>query len=108
MPVYIHSKLMIINDVFTTHGSANINTRSMQVDSEMNIAHEWGSVTRALRRRLWDLHTNGQGGQDNPKDAFYAWGDTLAKNKKLMENKEAPTAPIINFLYLSANLKNLD
>ncbi|AMB88191.1 phospholipase, partial [Pseudomonas agarici] len=31
MPVYIHSKLMIVNDVFTTHGSANINTRSMQV-----------------------------------------------------------------------------
>ncbi|MCW1248163.1 phospholipase, partial [Pseudomonas sp. SAICEU22] len=53
MPVYIHSKLMIINDVFTTHGSANINTRSMQVDSELNIAHEWMSVTQALRRRLW-------------------------------------------------------
>lgn len=28
VPVYIHSKLMIVNDVFTTHGSANINTRS--------------------------------------------------------------------------------
>lgn len=63
MPVYIHSKLMIVNDVFTTHGSANINTRSMQVDSEMNIAHEWASVTRDLRRRLWNLHTNGKGGR---------------------------------------------
>ncbi|WP_414914302.1 phospholipase D-like domain-containing protein, partial [Pseudomonas sp. IT-P258] len=53
MPVYIHSKLMIVDDVFTTHGSANINTRSMQVDSELNIAHEWASVTQAMRRRLW-------------------------------------------------------
>ncbi|MBK0095723.1 phospholipase [Erwinia sp. S63] len=108
MPVYIHSKLMIINDVFTTHGSANINTRSMQVDSEMNIAHEWGSVTRDLRRRLWNLHTNGKGGNDNPKDAFEAWEDLLLNNKNLMENKESPEASIINFLYLSANLKNLD
>jgi phosphatidylserine/phosphatidylglycerophosphate/cardiolipin synthase-like enzyme len=108
MPVYIHSKLMIINDVFTTHGSANINTRSMQVDSEMNIAHEWGSVTRDLRRRLWNLHTNGKGGNDNPKDAFEAWEDLLLNNKNLMENKESPEVSIINFLYLSANLKNLD
>ncbi|MCS3441218.1 phosphatidylserine/phosphatidylglycerophosphate/cardiolipin synthase-like enzyme, partial [Pseudomonas sp. BIGb0450] len=57
MPVYIHSKVMIVDDVFTTHGSANINTRSMQVDSELNIAHEWVSVTQAMRRRLWELHT---------------------------------------------------
>ncbi len=63
VPVYIHSKLMIVNDVFTTHGSANINTRSMRVDSEMNIAHEWASVTRDLRRRLWNMHTNGRGGR---------------------------------------------
>lgn len=62
MPVYVHSKLMIINDVFTTQGSANINTRSMQVDSEMNIAHEWAYVTKPLRRRLWNIHTAGQRG----------------------------------------------
>ncbi|MBT8765650.1 hypothetical protein J7302_05845 [Pseudomonas sp. DB1] len=61
MPVYIHSKLMIVDDVFTTHGSANINSRSMEVDSELNIAHEWASVTEALRRRLWDRHTAGEG-----------------------------------------------
>ena len=77
MPVYIHSKLMIVNDVFTTHGSANINTRSMQVDSELNIAHEWASVTRALRRRLWDLHTEGKGAQDDPAEAFVAWQDII-------------------------------
>jgi hypothetical protein len=62
MPVYIHSKLMIVNDVFTTHGSANINTRSMQVDSELNIAHEWMSVTRALRRQVVGSAYGWQGG----------------------------------------------
>jgi phosphatidylserine/phosphatidylglycerophosphate/cardiolipin synthase-like enzyme len=74
MPVYVHSKVMIVDDVFTTHGSANINTRSMQVDSELNIAHEWVSVTQAMRRRLWDLHTGGKGGR-----MMLRWRLTLGK-----------------------------
>jgi len=108
MPVYIHSKLMIVNDVFTTHGSANINTRSMQVDSEMNIAHEWASVTRDLRRRLWNLHTNNQGGQDNPVDAFKAWEDLIKKNQDSQEKGLAPEASLIQFNYNKAMLKDLD
>lgn len=108
MPVYVHSKLMIINDVFTTHGSANINTRSMQVDSEMNIAHEWGSVTRDLRRRLWNLHTSGKGVQDNASDAFDAWEDILSENKKRQQNHQKPVAPVIEFRYTNNELKDLD
>ncbi|HEN5123820.1 TPA: phospholipase [Klebsiella quasipneumoniae subsp. quasipneumoniae] len=109
MPVYIHSKLMIVNDVFTTHGSANINTRSMQVDSEMNIAHEWASVTRDLRRRLWNMHTNGKGGQDNAKDAFFAWQGILDRNKTHQgTGKDSPEASLIKFLYNKATLSDLD
>jgi len=109
MPVYIHSKLMIVNDVFTTHGSANINTRSMQVDSEMNIAHEWASVTRDLRRRLWNLHTNGKGGQDNPAKAFEAWGYLLNENEELQATKtNMPAASLIKFLYSKPTLSDLD
>lgn len=108
MPVYIHSKLMIINDVFTTHGSANINTRSMQVDSEMNIAHEWASVTQNLRRRLWNLHTNGQGAQDDPADAFYAWTKLLDENNSLLGKKLSPKAPLLKFLYNESTLKDMD
>ncbi|WP_339505623.1 phospholipase D-like domain-containing protein, partial [Pseudomonas sp. RL_105y_Pfl2_101] len=108
MPVYIHSKLMIINDVFTTLGSANINTRSMQVDSELNIAHEWMSVTQALRRRLWDLHTGQRGSQDDEKDAFKAWQDITDKNKRLQKNKAKPDASLVEFYYDKAILKDLD
>jgi phosphatidylserine/phosphatidylglycerophosphate/cardiolipin synthase-like enzyme len=108
VPVYIHSKLMIINDVFTTHGSANINTRSMQVDSELNIAHEWMSVTQALRRRLWDLHTDKRGAQDDPEEAFDAWQDIMNRNKKRQKSKKAPYAPLVEFYYGEATLKDLD
>ncbi|WP_145500744.1 phospholipase D-like domain-containing protein [Yersinia similis] len=109
MPVYIHSKLMIINDVFTTHGSANINTRSMQVDSEMNIAHDWASVTQTLRRRLWNLHTNKQGAQDDPAKAFEAWEKLISKNNDLQgSGTDQPKAPLIKFLYNEPTLKDLD
>lgn len=110
MPVYIHSKLMIIDDVFTTHGSANINTRSMMVDSELNIAHEWESVTEALRRRLWDLHTNGMGAQDDPAEAFKEWQDIMKENTRRQKDvgRGTPYAPVIEFYYDKATLKNLD
>ncbi|KFE52073.1 phospholipase D-like domain-containing protein [Pseudomonas syringae] len=108
MPVYIHSKLMIIDDVFTTHGSANINTRSMQVDSEMNIAHEWASVTESLRRRLWNLHTKGQGAQDDPAVAFDEWGEIMKDNGDLQENNQKPCASLVEFYYGKNTLKDLD
>ncbi len=108
MPVYIHSKLMIVDDVFTTHGSANINTRSMQVDSELNIAHEWASTTKDLRRRLWDLHTAGKGAQDEPKEAFDAWQNIIKENKKRKGGGDKPYAPLVEFHYAPAALTNLD
>jgi phosphatidylserine/phosphatidylglycerophosphate/cardiolipin synthase-like enzyme len=108
MDVYIHSKLMIVDDVFTTHGSANINTRSMQVDSELNIAHEWASVTQALRRRLWEMHTNGMGAQDDPEKAFEAWEDIIKRNKDLQLKQMTPYAPLVEFYYGESKLSDLD
>jgi phosphatidylserine/phosphatidylglycerophosphate/cardiolipin synthase-like enzyme len=51
--IYIHSKLMLIDDVYTTLGSANLNARSMAGDSELNICTEQPSFTQAARRRVW-------------------------------------------------------
>lgn len=107
-PVYIHSKLMIINDVFTTHGSANINTRSMQVDSELNIAYEWASVTQDLRRRLWGLHTGGSGAQDNAGLAFAAWQQILVDNKFRQGEQQAPACSLVEFYYEKAVFRDLD
>lgn len=109
MPVYIHSKIMIINDVFTTHGSANINTRSMETDSEMNIAHDWAEVTKSLRKRLWQIHTNGVGIQDDPNLAFKVWDYLLGDNEALQSKGESsPNASLIKFLYDKPTLKDQD
>lgn len=96
-PVYIHAKLMIVNDTFMTLGSANINTRSMQVDSEMNIAHHRPEITVPLRRHLWNLHTGGKGAQDKPADAYREWMDIIQRNKDAQANWRKPVASLIEF-----------
>ncbi len=40
VPVYIHSKIMIVDDRFLTVGSANATNRSMGLDSEINVSWE--------------------------------------------------------------------
>ncbi|MBB4519435.1 phospholipase D-like domain-containing protein [Paraburkholderia fungorum] len=126
MNTYVHSKIMVIDDVFLTHGSANINTRSMEVDSELNICHEHGDVTNALRKRLWTIHTrNGsvsyQGGQsdsdannaqaigDNIEEAFKAWSGIITSNKKRMDSKkQSPLASLIAFRTDTTKRSKLD
>lgn len=108
MPIYIHSKIMIIDDVFLTHGSANINTRSMEVDSELNICHEHMGVTQPLRRRLWAMHTGGEGAQDEPKEAFERWGKIIDRNGMRLKSGLAPVASLIGFSRTSTTRSKMD
>lgn len=111
MPVYIHSKLMIVNDVYTIQGSANINTRSMRVDSELNLCHEWHSVTRSMRRKLWGIHTAGRGCQDDASEAFENWKHLLDENKSRQKDglkPQGPCASIVEFYYENFSRSDLD
>jgi phosphatidylserine/phosphatidylglycerophosphate/cardiolipin synthase-like enzyme len=107
-PIYIHSKLMLIDDCFTTLGSANINVRSMEADSELNICHEMPSETTKLRKMLWNLHTRNRGGQDNVGKAFEEWKNIIDKNKKNRAKKLPPIASLIGFIYTGTVRKSLD
>ncbi|WP_354685091.1 phospholipase D-like domain-containing protein [Cupriavidus necator] len=107
--VYVHSKLMIVDDVFMTLGSANINTRSMMGDSELNICHENGSVTRPLRQRLWHVHTKDMGAQGDIAKAFEAWQKIIDENARRQKTgKETPYASLVGFLRESEKRSNLD
>src|SRR5690606_3130710 len=63
-PIYVHSKLMIIDDACLRVGSSNINNRSMRLDSEcdvilsdeLNAGLPVGDMIRALRTRLLAEH----------------------------------------------------
>jgi phosphatidylserine/phosphatidylglycerophosphate/cardiolipin synthase-like enzyme len=102
--IYIHSKLMVIDDSFFTLGSANLNLRSMAVDAEMNVASDDAYLSEDLRRRVWALHT---GGADkcNPAvlerkamaEAFRAWVELMGANKALKKDGIAPTGFLFPF-----------
>ncbi|WGS49124.1 phosphatidylserine/phosphatidylglycerophosphate/cardiolipin synthase family protein [Paraburkholderia sp. D15] len=126
MDTYIHAKVMIIDDAFTTHGSANINTRSMEVDSELNICHENGAVTKALRKRLWGIHTkpsflelqSSQGDSnaayeratgDDMNEAYKAWSALIEKNRTRRNSKsKSPVVPVVGFVSNTTTRSALD
>ena len=125
--VYIHSKVTIIDDVFTVISSANLNTRSMQVDTELGIFTENGAVARKLRKDLWKLHTrdlhkanNAAGKFDNAANpeamndpsvaimAFKRWQTIMDENKKQIINGKPPLHPLCEFLRLDPKVSRLD
>jgi phosphatidylserine/phosphatidylglycerophosphate/cardiolipin synthase-like enzyme len=81
IPVYVHSKLMIVDDVYYTLGSANVTPRSMTMDTEINIGvvgddvivyshqgtdYEVRETVRDLRAVLWAEHLRSA----NPEPLF--------------------------------------
>lgn len=104
--VYVHSKVTIMDDTFTIISSANLNTRSMEKDSELGIILQTGEVTRDLRKRLWSLHTkknaaanpDGMHDYNVAKSAFDVWGRLIKDNldEKRKGNKK-PLYPLRQF-----------
>lgn len=95
-PIYVHSKLLLVDDVFYTLGSANINVRSMEADTELNIASPSPEVTLQWRQHLWKIHT-GQAPGEDMKVEFKRWGDLIADNAAFKRNKKPLAAPLIEF-----------
>jgi phosphatidylserine/phosphatidylglycerophosphate/cardiolipin synthase-like enzyme len=51
-PIYVHSKVMVVDDRLLRIGSSNLNNRSMGFDSECDIAIEADSQSNGLRREI--------------------------------------------------------
>ena len=54
--VYVHSKVLIVDDWFALIGSANLDGRSFRVDSELGIAWHHPAEIIRLRLTLWHEH----------------------------------------------------
>ncbi|CAE6700239.1 phospholipase D-like domain-containing protein [Paraburkholderia haematera] len=109
VPVYVHAKLMTIDDAFTTLGSANLNSRSMEGDSELNICTEHSDVAQSLRRQLWGLHTGEQGAQDEPVEAFKQWGIIIKRNTvRQQSGDQPPVASLVGFLRSTNDISRSD
>jgi phosphatidylserine/phosphatidylglycerophosphate/cardiolipin synthase-like enzyme len=104
--IYIHSKLMIIDDSFFTLGSANLNLRSFAVDSEINMSTDNRAKATELRREVWAQHTNGLKGLDggaNATDqealstAFEGWELNAKNNLNGKKNGKPLSCFLVNF-----------
>jgi len=97
--IYIHAKLMVIDDVFITVGSANLNQRSMSVDSEINIAATGQLWAADLRERVFRLHSGGDiqgsGSPNELPDVFKSWNRRMDKNRDI---ELAGVRPMVGFL----------
>jgi phosphatidylserine/phosphatidylglycerophosphate/cardiolipin synthase-like enzyme len=58
IPVYVHAKLMIVDEAWATIGSCNLHRYSMGGHSEMNASIWDPSVARELREALRSKHTD--------------------------------------------------
>ncbi len=55
-PIYVHAKVAIIDDLWSTVGSANLNNRGMRDDTEINVAVLNADLAQDLRLLLWAEH----------------------------------------------------
>jgi phosphatidylserine/phosphatidylglycerophosphate/cardiolipin synthase-like enzyme len=55
-PIYVHAKVGVVDDRWATVGSANLNSRSMSHDAELNLAVLDEAFARGLRLSLWAEH----------------------------------------------------
>lgn len=54
--IYVHAKVAIVDDLWVTVGSANLNNRGMRDDTEMNVATLDERLAHHLRLLLWAEH----------------------------------------------------
>ncbi len=55
-PIYVHAKVAIVDDLWTTVGSANLNNKGMRDDTEMNVTTLDAELAQGLRLVLWAEH----------------------------------------------------
>lgn len=91
----MHSKLLLVDDLYTLLSSANINVRSMHGDSELGIAQPNPDLARAMREELWGLHAYEVAA--TTKDNFELWNQTMDKNWKQQRNDEPLTSHLLRF-----------
>lgn len=63
-PIYVHAKVAIVDDLWTTVGSANLNNRGMRDDTEINLATLDARLAHGLRLMLQGEHLGLVGDDD--------------------------------------------
>jgi phosphatidylserine/phosphatidylglycerophosphate/cardiolipin synthase-like enzyme len=99
--IYVHSKLLVVDDVFSLLSSANINTRSLHTDSELGLAAPDAELAKHWREELWKFHTgesfNDDKGRCDAEANFKNWNDVMDKNWENKNKNEPLIAHLTRF-----------
>ena len=92
LQVYVHNKTIIVDDAWCCVGSANLNPRSFEVDTEANVAWHEPAGVRAYRLSLWRELLGAPAGIAKwaPGDFLANWNAIAAANAKLTTSKTIP------------------
>jgi phosphatidylserine/phosphatidylglycerophosphate/cardiolipin synthase-like enzyme len=82
--IYVHSKILIVDDLYANIGSPNANPRSFYVDTELSAAMYDPNEVKELRLRLWAEHLGNVKGMASwsPTDFVVAWTKIAESNAK--------------------------
>lgn len=97
--IYIHAKVAIVDDAAFTIGSANLNVRSMALDSELNILSQSKDVAYELRTELFKQSTTDEGPAQfgDMQETFEKWKRQAQKNFDNMGAKQKLNGQLLTF-----------
>ncbi|MCF6443151.1 phospholipase D-like domain-containing protein [Nereida sp. MMG025] len=100
--VYVHAKLLLVDDVFYSIGSANYNRRGMESDPELNIGVLDGQEALRLRREIMNILVGDPMNEfdrgNDPMLAFAKWQDMVAQNSVLAGSPvRLPHGRVVNY-----------
>jgi cardiolipin synthase A/B len=83
--VYVHSKLMLVDDEWASVGSCNLHRFSLFGNGEMNAAFSEPNVVRAFRCELFREHLDQDTSSMNDRDALRLFRTIAKENRKKFE-----------------------
>lgn len=96
-PIYVHAKVTIIDDLWSTVGSANLNNRGMRDDVELNIAILDPILAHGLRLMLQAEHL----GLANDEDLFQL--SRLLSRQQQTPQQQEHAAAVLKYLHEQLN-----
>ena len=100
-PVYVHAKVAIVDDTWWTAGSANLNSRGLLSDAEINMAVLDPATARGLRQGLWGEHLSLSPTADELADPLRGLDllrSQAQRNQTHVERRERLEAHILPYL----------
>ena len=80
--IYVHAKIMLIDDIWATIGSCNLHAFSLSGHSEMNAAIWDAAVVRALRCELFAEHLDQDTTDLDDRSALRRYGEIARDNRR--------------------------